>query len=188
VITTSIGPAPTQVTSNYVLSMAGDTILLTGVVTTSILFESLTVAEEYTSGKSTAWAEQAITYRTSDAITGWGTSTLTYKKWDGTTGTLNAALGGVWEQKDGTGAATTPSTVGVKEQIIAEEYTSGKSTAWAEQTLYYRDGTTPSGWGTATLSYDDPENTSSSLNAALGGVWEQKDGTGAATTPTDYTY
>ena len=65
-------------------------------------------SEEYTSGKTLTWVEQAVVTRDNDPVTGGGTGTITYTNCNASTGTYTQAFGGTWVQKDVTGNPTLP--------------------------------------------------------------------------------
>lgn len=73
---------------------------------------------------------------------------------------------------------------------LVEEYVSGKNTirTAAQSPVYFRAGSFPTGWNTATLTFTNCNGTTGTLNAQFGGTWKQYDSNQVATLPIPYEY
>jgi len=72
--------------------------------------------------------------------------------------------------------------------VISEKYLDGKSYTYVEQTIYFKQGTFPTGFGTGTLTVTNCDDTTTNYNVAFAGTWEQVNSGNIATVPFLYGY
>ena len=57
--------------------------------------------------------------------------------------------------------------------VVEEKYVDGKGFSYVQQTVYFKQGTFPTGFGTGTLTVTNCDDTTTDYNVAFGGTWEQ---------------